>query len=45
MGKVEDKIKELIDFCKKGPEAAIIEKIDVRFEKASNEFKSFEVKY
>lgn len=41
----EDKLKELIAFCKKGPEAAMIEKIDVKFEKASNEFKGFGVRY
>jgi acylphosphatase len=37
----EDKIKKLIEFCKKGPEAANVSKIDVKFEKASNEFKGF----
>ena len=41
----ENKIKELIEFCKKGPEAAMVEKIDVKFEKASNEFKGFSVRY
>lgn len=41
----EDKLKELIKFCKKGPEAADVEKVDVKFEKASNEFKSFGVRY
>ena len=41
----EDKIKELIDFCKKGPEAAVVKKIDVKFDKASNEFEGFDVRY
>ncbi len=41
----EDKLKELIVFCKKGPEAADVEKVDVKFEKASNEFEGFEVRY
>jgi len=41
----EDKLKELIGFCKKGPEAAEVSKIDVKFEKASNEFDGFEVRY
>jgi|TARA_Y100000310_G_scaffold139800_1_gene139146 acylphosphatase len=41
----EDKIKELIEFCKKGPEAAEVSKVDVEFEKANNEFESFEVRY
>lgn len=41
----EDKLKELIDFCKKGPEAAEVSKVDVKFDKASNEFDGFEVSY
>ena len=41
----EDKLKELVDFCKKGPEAAEVSKVDVKFDKASNEFDSFEVRY
>lgn len=38
-----DKIKELIEFCKKGPEAAKVSKIDVKFENPKNDFNSFEV--
>lgn len=41
----EDKIKELIEFCKKGPEAAQVEKVDVKFEKATGEFNGFEVRH
>ena len=41
----EDKIKELIEFCKKGPEAAEVSKIDIRFEKPKNEFDGFEVRH
>ena len=41
----EDKLKELIEFCKKGPEAAEVSKVDVEFSKASNEFEGFEVRY
>jgi len=41
----EDKLKELISFCKKGPEAAEVSKVDVEFSEASNEFKGFEVRY
>jgi len=41
----EDKLKQLIEFCKNGPEAAEVSKIDVKFEKASNEFDGFEVRY
>ena len=41
----EDKINELIAFCKKGPEAAQVEKVDVKFEKAKGEFNGFEVRH
>ena len=41
----EDKLKELVEFCKNGPEAAEVSKVDVKFEKASNEFDGFEIKY
>ena len=41
----EDKVKELIEFCKKGPDASSVEKADVKFGKATNEFEGFEVKY
>jgi len=41
----EDKLKELISFCKKGPEAAEVSKVDVEFSDASNEFDGFEVKF
>ena len=41
----EDKLKELISFCKKGPEAAEVSKVDVEFNKASNEFEGFDVRF
>jgi len=41
----EDKINELVKFCKKGPEAAEVSKADVKFDEASGEFESFEVRY
>ena len=41
----EDELIELIEFCKKGPEAAQVEKVDVKFEKAKGEFYGFEVRY
>jgi len=40
----EDKIKGLIDFCKKGPEAAEVSKVDVKFEGATDEFDRFKIK-
>lgn len=41
----EGKLKEFIEFCKKGPEAAEVSKVDVEFSDASNEFEGFEVRY
>lgn len=41
----EDKLNELIEFCKKGPEGAEVSNVDVKFEKASNEFDGFGVRY
>jgi len=41
----EDKLKDLIDFCKKGPEAAEISKFDVKFNEVSKEFDGFEIRY
>lgn len=41
----EDRVKQVIDLCHKGPEVAWVEKVDVRWEEAKNEFEGFEVKY
>jgi len=41
----ERKIKELIEFCKKGPRAARVDKVDVHIEEARNEFEGFEVRH
>ncbi len=41
----KDKINELINFCKSNPGASDVSKVDVKFEKASNQFKSFEVRH
>jgi len=41
----EDKLKELVEFCKKGPLGAKVDDIKVDFEKAKNEFSGFEVGY
>ena len=41
----KEKIKELIEFCKKGPGAARVDKIDVHIWEARNEFKDFEVRH
>ena len=41
----EEKIRELIKFCKKGPGAARVDTVEVYIEEASNEFDSFEVRH
>jgi len=40
----EDKVKELIDWCYQGPRSAIVEKVDVKWEKYKEEFNSFSIK-
>ena len=40
-----EKINELIEYCRKGPGFAKVEKVDVKIEKPNNEFKDFEIKY
>ncbi|MEM5872548.1 MAG: acylphosphatase [Candidatus Aenigmatarchaeota archaeon] len=39
----EEKVKEMIEWCKKGPNFAKVEKIKVDFEEYKNEFDSFEI--
>ncbi len=41
----EDKVKELIEFCKKGPERAKVTKVDVNYSEATGEFIDFEVRH
>ena len=41
----KENIRELIKFCKKGPRAARVDKVDVYIEEASNEFAGFEVRH
>ncbi|MBI2134596.1 acylphosphatase [Candidatus Woesearchaeota archaeon] len=41
----EEKINELIKFCKKGPEAAKVSKVNIKFEKPKNEFDGFGVRF
>ena len=40
----EDRVKELIDWCYQGPGSAIVEKVDVEWEKYSGEFNSFGIR-
>ena len=39
----KEKLDELVAFCKKGPERARVEKVDVHILEASDEFEGFEV--
>ncbi|MDI6690931.1 MAG: acylphosphatase [Candidatus Bathyarchaeota archaeon] len=41
----EEKVKELINFCKRGPPGARVTSVDVRWETYTGEFKDFEIKY
>lgn len=41
----EEKVKEMIERCKKGPEVAWVEKVVVKWSEASGEFKNFEIRY
>lgn len=41
----EYKLKELIEFCKKGPIGAYVKDVKIGYEKARNEFESFSIRY
>lgn len=41
----ENKLNELIEFCKNNPGYSDVSKVEVKEEKAKNEFKDFEVRY
>lgn len=41
----EEKLRELVGFCKRGPNAAKVEGIKVSYENAKNEFRGFEIRY
>ena len=38
----EDKVKEMIEWCKKGPDSALVKEVKVDFEDYSGEFESFQ---
>jgi len=40
-----ERVEELIAWCRKGPPAAKVEKVDVSPEEVGDEFRSFEVRY
>jgi len=39
----EDELRELLNFCNRGPSAARVEKVDVRWRKYSGEFSDFRI--
>jgi len=41
----EESLRELLDKCRQGPDAAKVEKIEDSWEDASDEFDSFEIRY
>lgn len=41
----EGAVKAMIEFCKKGPPSAIVEKVEVKWEKYGGEYKDFTIKY
>lgn len=40
----EEKLKRLVEFCKKGPERAEVTQVEVNFSDAKGEFENFEVR-
>jgi acylphosphatase len=41
----EEKVNELINFCKHGPPGARVTSVDVMWENYTGEFKDFEIRY
>lgn len=40
----ENELKELIKFCKEGPEHASVENVDMEFQSVTSEFSEFEIR-
>jgi acylphosphatase len=38
----EDKVKDIIDWCRRGPDSALVKEVKVDFEEYTGEFESFE---
>jgi len=38
-------LKRLIEFCRKGPEGAKVENIEIEWEEPGNEFETFEIRF
>ena len=41
----KDKVDDLIEWCRKGPPAAKVDKVEVSWEKAEEDLKTFEIRY
>lgn len=41
----EEKVREMVKICHQGPPAAIVEKVEVEWEEATQEFPSFKILY
>ncbi|MBU0628631.1 MAG: acylphosphatase [Nanoarchaeota archaeon] len=41
----EEKLKELIKFCRKGPDAANVDNVIIDYEEPKQEFETFSIKY
>lgn len=41
----EELVKELIEFCRRGPPGARVVRVDVKWENYTGEFRSFEIRY
>ena len=41
----KDRLDEFLEFCKKGPAGAVVEKADSEFSEQKNEFRDFRVRY
>ena len=41
----EDKLNQLIAFCKKGPDSAEVTDVKIEYQEPKNEFNSFSVRY
>jgi len=41
----KDVIAGMIDWCRRGPDYAYVEGVEVKWEKSKNEFKEFDIRY
>lgn len=41
----KDEVDEMIEFCKRGPPAAVVSNVEVKIEKYTGEFSDFRIRY